>query len=244
MTETAQSSPTKLFKGIIRNLRSTRTSQEFLFTDADRTAMGVTAVAAGLAGLGGVAIGLAASAEDTAEEADLLEFELDGKSIRAWVWVSVFEEGDEVEIVAEQFGRVWHAFGIRRISDQIVALHPHCSRGRYAHYKATVRWWFLIYSLMMLVMVALVSILAYFKGVDDWLPVFNMCVVGGAMGAAVFGLIAFNISRKFMRSVRLAERIFHGFGWKNVKSIDLPAVTKKSKQPGEPGALGILYFRY
>jgi hypothetical protein len=71
-----------------------------------------------------------------------------------------------------------------------------------------------------------------------------MCVVGGAMGAAVFGLIAFNISRKFMRSVRLAERIFHGFGWKNVKSIDLPAVTKKSKQPGEPGALGILYFRY
>jgi hypothetical protein len=244
MTETAQSSPTKLFKGIIRNLRGTRTSQEFLFTDADRTAMGVTAVAAGLAGLGGVAIGLAASAEDTTEEADLLEFELNGKSIRAWVWVSAFEEGDEVEIVAEQFGRVWHAFGIRRISDQIVALHPHCSRGRYAHYKATVRWWFLIYSLMMLVMVALVSILAYFKGVDDWLPVFNMCVVGGAMGAAVFGLIAFNISRKFMRSVRLAERIFHGFGWKNVKSIDLPAVTKKSKQPGDPGALGILYFRY
>ncbi len=244
MTETAQPSPTKLLRGSIRNLRGTRTSQEFLFTDADRMAMGVTAVTAGLAGLGGVAIGLAASAEDTAEEADLLEFELDGKSIRAWVWVSVFREGDEVEVVAEQFGRVWHAFGIRRISDRIVALHPHCSRGRYAHYKATVRWWFLIYSMMMLVMVALGAATFYFDPVGNWAGVFYMYVGGGSMGAAVFGLIAFNISRKFMRSVRLAERIFHGFGWENVKNIDLPAITKKSKQSGEPGAVGILYFRY
>ncbi|WP_346428407.1 hypothetical protein [Burkholderia sp. Nafp2/4-1b] len=56
-------------------------------------------------------------------------------------------------------------------------------------------------------------------------------------------MIAFNISRKFMGFVRLAEGIFSGFGWGNVKNIDLPAITKKSKKPGDPGALGILYFR-
>ena len=236
IAETEKSSPTRLLRGHIRNLLASRRSQGFLFTDGDRAAMGVTAVAAGLAGLGGVAIGLAALESDVAEDADLLEFQLDGKSIRAWVWVSVFEEGDEVEIVAEQFGRVWHPFGIRRISDRIVALHPHCCRGRYAHYKATVRWWFLIYTMMMLVMVMVMVALGaatfYFDPVDNWAGVFYMYAGGGSMGAAVFGLIAFNISRKFMRSVRLAEWIFHGFGWENVKNIDLPAITKKSKQPG------------
>ncbi|RQT11459.1 putative type VI secretion system effector [Burkholderia contaminans] len=244
MADTAQSAPTQLLRGHIRNLRSTRQSQEFLFTDADRMAMGVTAVAAGLAGLGGVAIGLAASADDTAEEADLLEFELDGKSIRAWVWVSVFKEGDDVEIVAERLGQVWHAFGIRRVSDRIVALHPHCSRGRYAHYKATMRWWFLIYLSMMSIMIILGGVMSFFDPVDNWLGIFYMYAGGGAIVAAIFGVIAFNISRKFMGFVRLAEGIFSGFGWKNVKSIDLPAITKKSKKPGDPGALGTLYFRY
>ncbi|WP_346428406.1 putative type VI secretion system effector [Burkholderia sp. Nafp2/4-1b] len=176
---TEKLSPTQLLRGHIRNLRSTRQSQEFLFTDAERTSMGVTAVAAGLAGLGGVAVGLAASADDTAEDPDLLEFELDGKSIRAWVWVSVFKEGDEVEIVAEQFGQIWHAFGIRRVRDRIVALHPHCSRGRYAHYKATARWWILIYSLLMLVMILLGVVMSFFDPVDDWLGIFYMYAGGG-----------------------------------------------------------------
>jgi hypothetical protein len=47
-----------------------------------------------------------------------------------------------------------------------------------------------------------------------------------------------------MGFVKLAEGIFEGFGWRNVKSIDLPAITKRSKKPGDPAALGVLYFRY
>lgn len=60
---------------------------------------------------------------------------------------------------------------------------------------------------------------------------------------AILGVIAFRISRKSMGFVSLAEGIFQGFGWKNVKDIDLPAIFRKSKAPGDPGALGILYFR-
>lgn len=244
MADTAQSAPTQLLRGHIRNLRSTRQSQAFLFTDADRTGMGVTAVAAGLAGLGGVAIGLAASADDTAEDADLLEFELDGKSIRAWVWVSVFKEGDEVEIVAERLDQVWHAFGIRRVRDRIVALHPHCSRGRYAHYKATVRWWIGLTGVFLLCFNIFAVIVLYFSDENDWLGVSNLFLGGGVIVTMITGVISFHIGRKMMKFVRLAEGIFSGFGWKDVKSIDLPTITKKSKQPGEPGALGVLYFRY
>ncbi|AFQ48534.1 putative type VI secretion system effector [Burkholderia cepacia] len=244
MADTAQSTSTQLLRGHIRNLRSTRQSQEFLFTDADRTTMGVTAVAAGLAGLGGVAIGLAASADDTAEDADLLEFELDGKSIRAWVWVSVFKEGDEVEIVAEQFGQIWHAFGIRRVSDRIVALHPHCSRGRYAHYKATARWWIGLTGTFLLCFNIFAVIVLYFSGESDWLGVLNLFFWGGVIVSTIAGVISVRMGRKMMKFACLAEGIFSGFGWKDVKNIDLPAITKKSKRPGEPGALGILYFRY
>ena len=78
-----------LLRGRIRNLRKTRCRRDFVFTSIDRTKMGATAVAAGLAGLGGVAAGLGAMVIDTTEEADLLEFEIDGVSVRAWVWVSM-----------------------------------------------------------------------------------------------------------------------------------------------------------
>ncbi|MET3212764.1 UNVERIFIED_ORG: hypothetical protein ABIC48_000507 [Burkholderia territorii] len=132
-------SSTRLLRGRIRNLHKTRRTQDFFFTAADRARMGATAVAAGLAGLGGVATGLSGMAMDTTEEADLLEFDLDGKSIRAWVWQSVFNEGDEVEVVAEQAETHWQGYGLYRPDDAIVALHPHCSRGRYAHYRAAFR---------------------------------------------------------------------------------------------------------
>lgn len=60
----------------------------------------------------------------------------------------------------------------------------------------------------------------------------------------VTGFIAFVILRKFMRFVKLAERIFEIFGWDDVRNIDLPAIAKKGKKPGDPGALGFLFFRY
>ncbi|VWD29520.1 MULTISPECIES: putative type VI secretion system effector [Burkholderia] len=239
-----QSFPTQLLRGRIANLRKTRQRQEFLFTDSDRNAMGATAVVAGLAGLGGVALGLSASAMDTSEEADLLEFDLGEKKVRAWVWVSVFKEGDEVEVVAEQSGDIWIAFGIRRLGDQVLALHPHCSRGRYAHYKATARWWIGLTGSLLLVMNILGIVMAYFKDLHNWAGIFDMFLWGGVGVFAITGVIAFRIAWKMMGFVRLAEGIFSGFGWKNVKSIDLPAITKKSKKPGEPGVLGVLYFRY
>ncbi|PTQ90559.1 hypothetical protein C8K18_1331 [Paraburkholderia sp. GV068] len=71
-----------------------------------------------------------------------------------------------------------------------------------------------------------------------------MWAFGGLGILAILGAIAYRMSRKFMGFVGLAEGIFQAFGWKNVRDIDLPAITKKSKTSGEPGALGILYFRY
>ncbi|MFL9895686.1 putative type VI secretion system effector, partial [Paraburkholderia sp. RL17-381-BIF-C] len=139
--ETTSSTPTQLLRGCMVNLRKTRCNQDFFFTKSDRGRMGATAIAAGLAGLGGIAVGLGSMAMDTSEEADLLEFNLNGKPVKAWVWQSVFNEGDDVEVVAEQWEDHWQGYGIRRVSDKIVALHPHCSRGRYAHYRTSLKLW-------------------------------------------------------------------------------------------------------
>jgi hypothetical protein len=238
-------SRTQLLRGFISNYRKTRRSQDFFFTDADRSRMGATAIAAGLAGLGGIAVGLSGMAMDTTEEADLLEFDLDGKPVKAWVWSSVFKEGDEVEVVAERSGETWQAYGIRRIGDKIVALHPHCSRGRYAHYRGALKSWIKWGGTLVLVeWAAIVLYDLLIRSMGDSQGLFLICLTGGAGLMAIFGFIAYRMSSKMMGFVRLAEGIFQGFGWKDVKNIDLPAITKKSKQPGDPGALGVLYFRY
>ncbi|UQO32931.1 putative type VI secretion system effector [Burkholderia cepacia] len=234
----------QLLRGRIGDLRKSRCSQDFFFTDADRAKMGTTAIAAGVVGLGGVAVGLGGMAMDTTEEADLIEFELDGKPVKAWVWWSVFSEGDEVEVVAERWGDTWQAFGVRRISDKIVALHPHCSRGRYAHYLASFKWGGVFFAAAMITAYFIIACFAVFKG---GVPIENLiitCALGTLVSALGYGFITYRVARKMMGFVRLAEGIFEGFGWKDVKNIDLPAITKKGKKPGEPGALGILYFRY
>ncbi|WP_024906132.1 putative type VI secretion system effector [Robbsia andropogonis] len=246
MTTEVTQGTAQLLRGRIQSLRKTRCRRDFVFTASDRTNMGATAIAAGLAGLGGVAAGLGGMAMDTTEEADLLEFELNGTQIKAWVWVSVFNEGDEVEVVAEPGSDGWMGFGIRRVSDRIVALHPHCSRGRYAHYKASFSWFLKFAGALLLVLWALLAIEAYFKSLpaEDIVPFVLVCLTGGFIAALIYGVIAFRIAKRFMGFVSLAEGIFQVFGWQNVKDIDLPGITKKTKTPSDPGALGILYFRY
>jgi hypothetical protein len=86
--------------------------------------------------------------------------------------------------------------------------------------------------------------IAFFDSLHNWANLVQVWILGGAGLMAILGVIAFRMSRKLMGFVSLAEGIFQGFGWKDVKDIDLPAITKKGKTPGEPGALGILYFRY
>jgi len=236
--------PPKLLRGRITALRKTRRDQEFFFTDADQGKIGATAIAVDLAGMGGIAVGLSGMAMDTTEEEDLLEFDLDGKPVKAWVWQSVFDEGDEVEVVAEQWDAHWQAYGIRRLRDKIVALHPHCSRGRNAHYRAALKLWLKVCMPLLLFMYILTGTIAVFESPVSWAGIIQMWIVGGSGLMAILGVIAFRMSRKFMGFVSLAESIFEGFGWTNVKDIDLPAITRKGKAPGEPGALGAFYFRY
>jgi len=183
-------------------------------------------------------------AVDTTEEADLIEFDLGDVRLKAWLWVSVFEEGDEVEVVAEQGEAGWIGYGIRRVSDRIVALHPHCSRGRSAHFRASARWWFTITAALLVFMYALIAGLALLESMTNWTELLKVGALGGAGLAMILAVVAYRISARYAGFATLAECIFQVFGWPNVRNIDLPAITKTHKKPGDPGGLGILFFRY
>jgi len=129
--------------GTIENYRVTRAEASFMFSDADRTRLGVVAIAAGVAGLSGQAIATASYATSAEEDADYVEFDLDGKPIKGWVWRSPFKKGDAVEVAAEWRDDHYETAGIARPADRIIALYPHCSQGKIRHIKNAARAWLL-----------------------------------------------------------------------------------------------------
>jgi hypothetical protein len=240
----APSGTTPLLRGTISGYRKKRQVKDLLITPADRGATGAAAILAALAGQGGAAVaGL--NAMNIREEADFVEFGINGQSVEGWLTFAPFKNGDEVTVVASQENGRWHAFGVMR-SDYVTALHPCCSRGRYAHFKATVKWWLIISSVLMTASLIFTVIVGILSGRSHSMmeSTYLIGFLGGNMlFLLISAVIAINQSRKFMPAVRLAESIFTCFGWKNVKSIDLPAITKKYKEPGEGLEVGMLYFR-
>ena len=129
---------TVVLDGTLKNYTKERTSHDFVLNQGTRNQAGLTAVAAAMAGSGG-AIGLAGLA-GTQEIADKVSFEVEGMKAQGWLAWSPFEEGDEIEVVADQIGEdSYEVFAILRPADRMIALYPHCSMGRYAHYRRAFR---------------------------------------------------------------------------------------------------------
>ncbi|MFL9919657.1 hypothetical protein PQR75_30605 [Paraburkholderia fungorum] len=123
-----------LLRGRLTNYRKTRVNGDFMLNDGMRQQAGFTAIAAALAGSSG-AIGLAGMT-GTREQADQVEFELGGEKVEGVLTWSPFAEGDEVEVLAGRTGGSYQVFAMLRPADRMIALYPHCSRGRWAHFRA------------------------------------------------------------------------------------------------------------
>lgn len=227
--------------GTVRNLKVTRTSASFVFTESDQTRMGVVAFAAAIAGLGGQAMATASNADAVEEEADYLEFEIDGQPIKGWVWRNPFREGDDVSVAAERRpDGHWEAFGLQRPADKTVALYPHCSRGRVRHYKNAAWWWLVGWGGL----VAFVFVpMAYFlMGEKLFFDFGLMYAISGLM--TFFGVMTFSLSRKWMPFVRLAEMVFRALELPDPSNVDLVKSSNKQRTANDPGEFGTFYFRY
>ncbi|MEX3958337.1 putative type VI secretion system effector [Trinickia sp. EG282A] len=235
---------TVLLCGRIANLQRSRRSHDFVLSQAQQWQVSVTGLGAAAMGMGAAGIGLINMAANSDEEADWVEFELDGKHIEGWLWMMPMRNGDKVEVVAQQAGENQYlAFAVRRESDDLLAVYPHATAGRKAHYKNMMRimlWTFCI--------VYPISIVAFYLAGNgfggDPVGFFSDMTLYGAAGLIVLIAIFYRTGRKLMSFAHLAETIFRAYGWPDVEKIDLRKTSRENRRENKLPNYGNYYFRY
>lgn len=238
-------SSVQVLSGVVRNLKvEVATIDSFQGRELQQRA-GLAGTLAAAAGLGGLAAGMVAmSMDEMREEAFALTFELGDEMIRAVLWGNPFQEGDEVEVVAEEADGYMRAFAVLRPSDRIISLFPHVVSGRSAHNRTTVKGLAWMSLLVAVVTIVLLTSLWILGGVGEFvmLAVTIGVVILGLI--AIFSIIGWSVSRKYIPFVMMAEIIFTSVGWEDVGEINLRKRTMDSIRPEDPSALGPFYFRY
>ncbi|RBH49911.1 hypothetical protein C3F00_035305, partial [Pseudomonas sp. MWU13-2860] len=140
----------------------------FFFTDRDRNIMGLSAIAGALAGAAGVAASTARDAANLREQADYIEMEINGQPAKGWVWFSPFQDGDEVEAIGTQQDGYFEIIAVTRPKDKVIALYPHCSRGKIAHIKTVCKWWLLSVTFLVAILAPVVfGIFDFISGKEE-----------------------------------------------------------------------------
>lgn len=233
-----------LLRGVISGLNRSRRSHDFVLTNVQHQQIGVTAIAASIMGMGATGIGLIGMASNADEEADWVEFELDGKHVKGWLWMMPMRNGDTVEVVSEPLGNNHYvAYAVKRRGDDLLAVYPHATAGRRVHYRKSVKAW------TWCAFFAFLSLLLFFVMPEGWGSLLNSDMQMGLLSAftiwiAFSAVIAFRVSRKLMGFVRLAETIFTTFGWPDVENIDLRQTSRENRRENKLPNFGNLYFRY
>jgi hypothetical protein len=233
-----------LLRGAISGLERSRRSHDFVLTEVQHQRIGVTAIAASVTGIGATGIGLIGMAGSADEEAGWVEFELDGKQVKGWLWMMPMRNGDTVEVVAEPTGNNRHvAYAVKRDGDDLLAVYPHATAGRKVHYRKSVKAWMWCSSIAYLIPALILVIHEGLGTLLDEVMQLGL-LIALAIWIPVTALIAFRVSRKLMEFVRIAEVIFKTFGWSDVENIDLRKTSRENRRENKLSNFGNLYFRY
>ncbi|WKB54999.1 putative type VI secretion system effector [Eleftheria terrae] len=184
------------------------------------------------------------------EEADFVDFLLDGRAMSGWVWRSPFSDGDRVDVAAQWRGDHYEVFGIARPRDRAIALYPFCCRGSVSQMRAAWRWWALFglavtwgATAALCIAVCLLSSLASpasgFAATVLWVGATGASAISGLLA-----LLAYSMALRWRPYARTAERVFTALGWRDPARVDLMSATLKKRTRADPAALGTHYFRY
>lgn len=236
--------PLSKISGRISKYRKTREMANFYFTDQDKNIIGLSAIAGALAGAAGMAASTARDAANLREQADHVEMEINGKVAKGWVWYSPFQDGDIVDVIGTPRENHFEIVAIARPKDRIIALYPHCSRGKTPHIKTVVKWWFLSTTFLVTIFAPLLAILFDFISNND-APYFfwNIGYIYASLAMyLLLGAYSFVTGKKFMMYVHAATQIFKTLNLNDPDNIDLTKLTKRKS--GDPGTFGVMYFNY
>ena len=232
----------ELLRGTISNLRIRRRQQDFVLSQVQHERMEAMAAGAALLDMGGSATGLLNISANSEEDADRVEFDLDGRHMEGWLWKMPVFNGDEVEVVVEKRPRGRYlVYSLRRPEDGVVAVYPHATCGRLAQYRSVMKmmlWsFFVIYSLFSVVFL-------YNNGKDGWSDALSFIAICGFFGLLMFWGLFYISYRKLVQFSYLAEAIFSCYGWPNEKNIDLVKASKGVKPSRIAAEYGLHYFLY
>jgi hypothetical protein len=233
-----------LLWGVISGLDRSRRSHDFVLTKVQHQQVGATAIAASIMGMGATGIGLIGMAGNADEEADWVEFELDGNQVKGWLWMMPMRNGDNVEVAAEPIGNNRYvAYAVKREGDDLLAVYPHATAGRKVHYRKSVKIWAWCSILAYLSYATLFVIHEGFRTLlHADMQLFLLATF--ALWVAISAVIAFRVSRKLMGFVQIAEVIFTTFGWSDVENIDLRQTSRENRRENKLPNFGNFYFRY
>jgi hypothetical protein len=226
--------------GTIRHYTCERGEASFVLTRKDKARMGMVSVALAVAGVGGQAIATASNAASLQEEADHVEFDLDGKKVRGWLWRSPFKEGDVVDAAVVWQGEYFELVALANPADRTIALYPHCVRGRRAFYGIVFRWWFILAGIFP---PAFTFSFFWAMGFTDILfeyP-FWFAWIGFSVG---WTFVVFMLMLQWTPFGKAAQRVFSVLGLNDPSGVDLKRTTKVQRNPRDPPEMGAFFFRY
>ncbi|RAM63523.1 hypothetical protein RB25_10120 [Herbaspirillum rubrisubalbicans] len=226
--------------GTIRHYTCERGEASFVLTRKDKARMGMVSVALAAAGMGGQAIATASNAAGMQEEADYVEFDLDGKKVKGWLWRSPFKEGDVVDAAVVWQGEYFELVALANPADRTIALYPHCVRGRRAFYALVFRWWLIFAGVYPTVFTCLAFSLGRLSRHFFQLP-FWLCWGGLVVGIT---FVIFMLMLQWTPFGKAAQRVFSVLGLKDPSGVDLKKTTKAQRKPGDPPEMGAFFFRY
>jgi len=236
--------PFLLLCGTISKLERSQRTHSFILSDLQQRQVGATAIAGSVMGMGAASVGLVGMAGNSDEEAEWVEFELDVKEIKGWLWMMPMRNGDNVEIVAEPMGNNrYTAYAVKRKSDDLLAVYPHATAGRKVHYRKSTKAWAWCSSLLFLFVT---MALAIDMGWEILLKkdIRYFFLISFLLWLSISAIIAFRVSRKLMAFVEIAELTFETFGWPDVENIDLRKTSVENRRENKLPNYGSLYFRY
>lgn len=237
-----------VLRGKISDVVVKNTTAEIFFSAGDREGMAATGALAAATGLSGAAAGMVAmSMDEMSEPVSKISFEIDGKKVEALLAAWPFNEGDVLDVVAEEsIPGAYTGFSVSDPVNRIIALYPHVSAGSVAHWIKVVKYSALFSVAFVSVVCSIMVGLAYLAGLRGEAMsnvLVSMPVIWG-LSVSIFFIIGCRMGRRFAPFTRMAEIIFSSLELKGVKRLDLRRITKSSRRPGDSPALGDSYFRF
>lgn len=229
-----------LLRGRMVNLVRRKTTHDFMRAESEKVATGIGTVALGLSGMTALAVGMSTAAGNSVEEVDKVSFEIDDVQVDGLLWRFPFRENDEVEVVAEKSKLGVTCFAVRRLEDELVAVYPHCTSGRRAYVKKSVKICGSLLVIWIVVMTYLFFMKAPLLSVPQKFYFLGATTVFPGLFLLFFALTAYRKDKSFMA---ISERIFETFGWADPANIDLKKTSKGKKRKGDGSGYGLWIFR-